>query len=77
MKVAAGFYASYLFFGVSCNEMFAHSLTFLALNSKSSNLNVLINFLLVVDLFASREHKRSTKQTKRCAAGLRLNEAVG
>lgn len=53
MKVAAGFYAGYLFFGVGCNEMFAHSLTFLALNSKSSNLNVLINFLLVADLLAS------------------------
>lgn len=45
MKVAAGFYAGYLFFSGGCNEMFAHSLTFLSRNSKSTNLNALTNFL--------------------------------
>lgn len=36
-----------LVFGIGCNEMFAHLLTFLSRNSKSPNLNALINFLPV------------------------------
>lgn len=48
IKVAAGFYAGCLFSGVGSNEMFAHWLTFLSPNSKSTNVNALINFLAVV-----------------------------
>lgn len=50
-KVSLYFYEScpgllhrQLVFGIGSNEMFAHLLTFLSRNSKSPNLNALINF---------------------------------
>lgn len=61
MKVAAGFCAGCLFFGVGCNEMFAHSLTFPSQKSKSTNLNALINFITAVCGLLSLKRTRARR----------------